>query len=208
MSLTHVYEFYMRHFLFLKWGLNHLERAKTLRLFFSLTIFKLNWPLGMWELKGPTPPMPPLPGNKASRKWWLNKALFSGDPGSALERFQGPPYLPPMTCTSMSKNLKGFQRFYKVGPKRAALKTLLTFHYTDWLIGILILVYYNPHIAGSITPYIIYPKQPGFFSLLSCKYRPITPQKFGFSIIPVSHPPLFSAIYRGQKKSLHLSITS
>ena len=160
MSLTHVYEFYMSHFLFLKWRLNHLERAKTLRLFFSLTIFKLNWPLGMWELKGPTPPPQCHPSQEIRhhKKWWLrnplNKALFSGDPGSALERFQGPPYIPPMTCTSMSKNLKGFQRFHTVGPKRAALKTLLTFHYTDWLIGILILVCYNPHITGSITPYI------------------------------------------------------
>ena len=27
-------------------------------------------------------------------------------------------------------------------------KTLITFHYTGWLVGILILVYYNPYIAG------------------------------------------------------------
>ncbi len=32
--------------------------------------------------------------------------------------------------------------------KWAALKTLLTFHYTGWLIGILIRVYYNPYITG------------------------------------------------------------
>ena len=36
------------------------------------------------------------------------------------------------------------------------MKTLLTFHYTGWFIGILILAYYNPHIV-SIVPYI---KQP------------------------------------------------
>ncbi len=30
----------------------------------------------------------------------------------------------------------------------AVMKTLLTFHYTGWLIGILVLAYYNPHIVG------------------------------------------------------------
>ncbi len=33
-------------------------------------------------------------------------------------------------------------------------KNPLTFHYTGWLIGILIMAYYNPYITGSITPYI------------------------------------------------------
>ena len=33
-------------------------------------------------------------------------------------------------------------------------KKPLTFHYTGWLIGILIMVYYNPYITGSIIPYI------------------------------------------------------
>ena len=30
----------------------------------------------------------------------------------------------------------------------AVIKTLTTFHYTGWLIRILIMVYYNPHIIG------------------------------------------------------------
>ncbi len=30
----------------------------------------------------------------------------------------------------------------------ATFKTLLTFHYTDWLIRILIMAYYNPNITG------------------------------------------------------------
>ena len=44
-------------------------------------------------------------------------------------------------------------------------KTLITFHYTGWFIGILIMVYYNPYIPGKKkSP--TYCKQPGFFSLL------------------------------------------
>ncbi len=31
-------------------------------------------------------------------------------------------------------------------------QTLLTFHYTDWLIGILIMAYYNPHMTGLYNP--------------------------------------------------------
>ena len=39
-----------------------------------------------------------------------------------------------------------------------------TFHFTGWLIGILIMVDYNRYITGKYNPlYIIYPKQPGFF---------------------------------------------
>ena len=30
----------------------------------------------------------------------------------------------------------------------ASFKTLLTFHYTGWLIGILTMAYYNPYITG------------------------------------------------------------
>ncbi len=30
----------------------------------------------------------------------------------------------------------------------AVIKTLVTFHHTGWLIGILIIAYYNPHIVG------------------------------------------------------------
>ena len=38
-------------------------------------------------------------------------------------------------------------------------KNPLTFHYTGCLIGILIMVYYNPHITGYYNPLRIYPKQ-------------------------------------------------
>ena len=32
------------------------------------------------------------------------------------------------------------------------IKILVTFHYTDWLIGILILAYANPFLIGSYNP--------------------------------------------------------
>ena len=48
-----------------------------------------------------------------------------------------------------------------------AFKTLTTFHYTDWFIGILYwLIIYNPHIIGQYNPYIN--NQPGFWTLLKC----------------------------------------
>ena len=34
----------------------------------------------------------------------------------------------------------------------AAFKTLMTFHYTDWFIGILIMTSYDPHFIGWYTP--------------------------------------------------------
>ena len=34
----------------------------------------------------------------------------------------------------------------------ATKKTLTTFHYTGWFLGTLIMVYYNPHIAGQYNP--------------------------------------------------------
>ncbi len=34
----------------------------------------------------------------------------------------------------------------------ATFRTLLTFHYTDWFIGILIMVYYNPYRTGQYNP--------------------------------------------------------
>ncbi len=44
------------------------------------------------------------------------------------------------------RSLKNASHFY------AALKTLMTFHYTGWLIGILILLYYDPYITGLYNP--------------------------------------------------------
>ena len=41
-----------------------------------------------------------------------------------------------------------------------------TFHNTGCLIGALTMAYYNPHITAFLIPYI-YPKQPGFCSLLT-----------------------------------------
>ena len=37
-----------------------------------------------------------------------------------------------------------------------------TFHYTGWLIGILIMVYYNPYITGQYNP-LYNPANQGFF---------------------------------------------
>ena len=46
----------------------------------------------------------------------------------------------------------------------------LAFHDTGCLMGILIMVYCNPHITQwyKIFPYVPYPKQPGLFSMLIC----------------------------------------
>ena len=58
-------------------------------------------------------------------------------------------------CKHMSCQHKKHSRIVKncvlpreMGLTWAAFKTLMTFHYTDWFIGILILAYYNPHIIG------------------------------------------------------------
>ena len=43
-------------------------------------------------------------------------------------------------------------------------KTLITFHYTGWFIGILIMVYNNPYITGKFfIPYITQPTRGPFF---------------------------------------------
>ena len=42
---------------------------------------------------------------------------------------------------------------------RAAFKALMTFHFTDWFIGILILAYYHPHMGSISSP--IPNNQPG-----------------------------------------------
>ena len=49
-----------------------------------------------------------------------------------------------------------------------------TFHYTGCLIGALTMAYYNPHITVFLIPYI-YPKQPGFCSLLIKLASTVTP---------------------------------
>ena len=50
-----------------------------------------------------------------------------------------------------SINFKGWMTIMWKEEKESQLsheKTLTTFHYTGWLIGILIMVYYNPYITG------------------------------------------------------------
>ena len=66
-----------------------------------------------------------------------------------------------------------------------------TFHYTGWLIGIPIMVYYNPYgpiKLGSISSHI-YPQQPAVFSWLICQNRGarISPDGFARSS---GEPPL------------------
>ena len=67
---------------------------------------------------------------------------------------------------SFSTSLKHF--WYNSNPRRSQKKselhrwkkrhvsnmnqTLLTFHFTDWLIGILIMAFYNPYITGQYNP--------------------------------------------------------
>ena len=55
----------------------------------------------------------------------------------------------------------------------ATKKTLITFHYTGWLIGILIMVYYNPYILGSIIPYITQPTRVFFVAHLCMFFQAI-----------------------------------
>ena len=46
----------------------------------------------------------------------------------------------------------------------------MTFHYTGWLIGILILVYYNPYITGWYNP-LCKTANRGFEHCSSCKTK-------------------------------------
>ena len=50
--------------------------------------------------------------------------------------------------------------------EKARVEKWATFHYTGWLIGILIMVYYNPYIYNWVVWSHIQPKRPGCFSLL------------------------------------------
>ena len=67
----------------------------------------------------------------------------------------------------------------------ATKKTLPTFHYTGWLIGILIMVYYNPHILylGSIISYMTQPTS--VFSLLIWGFPKIEVPQNGWFIMEI-----------------------
>ena len=53
-------------------------------------------------------------------------------------------------CTAVPVHLGPFPThvFRLVRSQLSHEKTLITFHYTGWLIGVLIMVYYNPYITG------------------------------------------------------------
>ena len=61
-------------------------------------------------------------------------------------------------------------RPFKLVEPRTQRNLLITFHHTGCLIGILTVVYFNPHMTGQYN-LRIYPKEPGFFLLLSCLWR-------------------------------------
>ena len=52
-------------------------------------------------------------------------------------------------------------------PKVQQMQAKKSFMYTGWLIGILIMVYYNPYKLGSITPYMTQPTRDFFIAQFS-----------------------------------------
>ena len=54
------------------------------------------------------------------------------------------------------RTLEHLAGHHKVGRQKSVepRKNPLTFHYTGCSMGLLIMAYYNPHIPGSIIPYI------------------------------------------------------
>ena len=64
----------------------------------------------------------------------------------------------------------------------ATFKTLLTFHYTGWLIGILITAYYNPNITGWYNP--LFTANNEGFGHCSVEVGSLSHYLNGFSTIP------------------------
>ena len=123
--------------------------------------------------------------------FWLPDLLEEMFDGSGVNQNISPTWLPGSSSNNMPTKIEDGFRFKNKTtnfpyPKRNNTKTKchfvwhhlsyektfllsFTFHCTGSGIGILIMVYYTPHIIGLYNPlYTIYPKQPGaLFSLLT-----------------------------------------
>ena len=79
--------------------------------------------------------------------WWNDKIILTNQKKQKVRLPEIPPshFSWEFICLGCRSN---FVKPKNGEDKWATKKTLITFHYTGWLIGILIKVYYNPYIPG------------------------------------------------------------